>query len=398
MTSVARRFFLGDTEEGLYPLDAMDLQNTGNPWDDPSNKDRLKFIYQPNTKYGLNGREFTPEFGGGGSNFYGGGMGNSSMQFNGPRVDPTFPGDQSSSGSCPYGFYWYNGICVPGATLDPNSQSFLGNKPGGGPSKGKIANIQPPKVTYTNQPFQLAIQVQNVGGKPGDYAIRTSIPELNISNVLSPKAYINPGQNQWIYQTISFSNIPSGTLQNRVIQATVDLVRLEQVTTGGEITYVLEDQNRVTIPSPLLSTMPVGPPQGIPINGYSPFPPGMGPPGMPMPRPPWMGGGGGGAFPTSPPSSGGYQPLRIFFNPSKQQYKYGESVMVFASGFAPYERVTVKFDGGSSHGMGHGQVIVKPSQCDERGQIKPVNMPIPATNNSIAYVTVTGTQSGRKGN
>ena len=34
MALAARRFFLGDTEEGLYPLDMAELQNTSQPWPD----------------------------------------------------------------------------------------------------------------------------------------------------------------------------------------------------------------------------------------------------------------------------------------------------------------------------------------------------------------------------
>jgi hypothetical protein len=272
MALAARRFFLGDTEEGLYPMDMAELQNVHQPWNDPSDRERLKFVYQPNTKYELQGRSFVPQMGSPD-------VQRTNVNLYAPRVDPTFPGDMSSSGNCPYGFYWYNGTCIPGTTLDPTSPNFLGGRVGQGPAKGVLMLVQPPKVTYTNQPFQMAAQVQNVGGKPAKYAIRTTIPELNIGDAMSGSAYLNPGASGWIYQTISFSNVPSGSLQQRVLVAKMDLVRLEQATTGGEISYILEDQQTVTIPSPLLSTLPVSPPQGYPYGGPLPQP-------QPRPRPP----------------------------------------------------------------------------------------------------------------
>ena len=340
MALAARRFFLGDTEEGLYPLDMSELQNVSQPWNDPSDKERLKFVYSPNVQYDLQGRNYVPQMGSPS-------VERTNINLYGPRVDPTFPGDMSSSGNCPYGFYWYNGTCVPGTTLDPTSPNFLGGRVGQGPAKGVLMIVQPPRVTYTNQPFQIAAQVQNVGGKPAKYALKTSIPALNIGDAMSGSAYLNPGQSGWIYQTISFSNIPSGSLQSVVIQAKVDLVKMEQATTGAEITYVLEDTNTVTIPSPRLSTLPVGPPQGLPIDNYSRFPPG-GPLPYPVPgRPPMM----YPRYPQSPPSGPIYhRGAQLYVHPNKSKYNQKESVTIFGVGFIPGEKVVFTLEGGGRGG------------------------------------------------
>ena len=348
MALAARRFFLGDTEEGLYPLDMSELQNVSQPWNDPSDRERLKFVYQPNVQYDIQGRSYVPEMGAPN-------VDRTNVNLYAPRVDPTFPGDQSSSGNCPYGFYWYNGTCVPGTTLDPTSPNFLGGRVGQGPAKGVLMIVQPPKVTYTNQPFQLAAQVQNVGGKPAKYALKTTIPELNIGDAMSGSAYLNPGQSGWIYQTISFNNIPSGTLQNKVIQANIALVRMEQQTTGGEITNVLEDQQIVTIPSPRLSTLPVGPPQGLPIDNYRPLPqpiPGRPPMYPPLyPRP---------SYPTQE---------EIYIQPRKSIYTPGETIQVFAVGFRPNENCVIKYTyKRSSGGIQVGSISIGGGSTSKSGQ------------------------------
>ena len=389
MALAARRFFLGDTEEGLYPLDMAELQNTSQPWNDPSDKDRLKFVYQPNVQYDIQGRSYVPQMGAPN-------VERTNVNLYAPRVDPTFPGDMSSSGNCPYGFYWYNGTCIPGTTLDPTSPNFLGGRVGQGPAKGVLMTVQPPKVTYTNQPFQLAAQVQNVGGKPAKFAIKTSIEQLNIEGSLSGSAYLNPGQSGWIYQTISFSNIPSGTLQQAVIQAKLDLVRMEQQTTGGEITYILDDQNIVTIPSPRLSTLPVGPPQGLPLDHYSRFPPG-GPLPYPVPgRPPH--------YPRYPPPSGPiYHRGQLYIHPQKSQYNVGESITIFAIGFIPREKVTFTITGGGrgggiqvgniSIGGRQGGETKESNKSDSYGRVYE-QMRIPRTYDGYVTISARGKSSG----
>ncbi len=394
MALAARRFFLGDTEEGLYPLDMAELQNTSQPWNDPSDKDRLKFVYQPNVQYDIQGRSYVPQMGAPN-------VERTNVNLYAPRVDPTFPGDMSSSGNCPYGFYWYNGTCIPGTTLDPTSPNFLGGRVGQGPAKGVLMTVQPPKVTYTNQPFQLAAQVQNVGGKPAKFAIKTSIEQLNIEGSLSGSAYLNPGQSGWIYQTISFSNIPSGTLQQAVIQAKLDLVRMEQQTTGGEITYILDDQNIVTIPSPRLSTLPVGPPQGLPLDNYSRFPPGGPlpypvpggrPPMYPPQRPPYYGGGGG--F---------YHRGQLYIHPQKSQYNVGESITIYAIGFTPKERITFTITGGGrGGGIQVGNISIGGRQGGETKESEKTDgygrayeqMRIPRTYDGYVTITARGKSSG----
>lgn len=395
MALLARRFFLGDTEEGLYPMDMSELQNVSQPWNDPSDKDRLKFVYNPNVQYDLQGRSYVPQMGAPN-------VERTNINLYGPRVDPTFPGDQSSSGNCPYGFYWYNGTCIPGTTLDPTSPNFLGGRVGQGPAKGVLMIVQPPKVTYTNQPFQLAAQVQNVGGKPAKYALKTSIPALNIGDAMSGSAYLNPGQSGWIYQTISFSNIPSGSLQQVVIQAKVDLVKMEQATTGAEITYVLEDTNTVTIPSPRLSTLPVGPPQGLPMDNYSRFP--GGPPPYPMPgRPPFY-------PPPSGPIYGGHpQRAQLYIHPQKSIYDIGERITIYGVGFKPSEKVGILIIGGGSSTGGGIQVgsisiggnmvkaerIFNEDKADGYGRFIQ-STKVPRTYNGMAQITAEGYTSRDK--
>lgn len=389
MALAAKRFFLGDTEEGLYPLDMAELQNVSQPWNDPSDRERLKFVYQPNVQYDLQGRSYVPEMGGPD-------VQRTNVNLYAPRVDPTFPGDMSSSGNCPYGFYWYNGTCIPGTTLDPTSPNFLGGRVGQGPAKGVLMIVQPPKVTYTNQPFQIAAQVQNVGGKPAKYAIKTTIPELNIGDSMSGSAYLNPGQSGWIYQTISFNNIPSGTLQNKVIQAKIDLVRMEQQTTGGEIANVLEDQQIVTIPSPRLSTLPVGPPQGYPTDNYRPLPPQQPIPGRPpmYPPPPQY-------YPRPRPQYP--RAAQLYVHPEKSQYTYNENVTVYGVGFVPQEKVTFKIEGGGSGGgIRVGSISIggrdagetkESDRTDSYGRAY-VTMRIPRTYNGKAEIMARGNNSG----
>lgn len=393
MALAARRFFLGDTEEGLYPLDMAELQNTSQPWNDPSDRERLKFVYQPNVQYDLQGRSYVPQMGSPN-------VERTNINLYGPRVDPTFPGDMSSSGNCPYGFYWYNGTCIPGTTLDPTSPNFLGGRVGQGPAKGVLMIVQPPRVTYTNQPFQIAAQVQNVGGKPAKYALKTSIPALNIGDAMSGSAYLNPGQSGWIYQTISFSNIPSGSLQQVVIQAKVDLVKMEQATTGAEITYVLEDTNTVTIPSPRLSTLPVGPPQGLPIDNYSRFPggplphpfPGRPPVMMPPPRP---------YYPQPRPN----YPTKeeIYIHPQRSIYTPGERIQVYAVGFKPYENTIVKYNyKRSSGGIQVGSISIgggstrkseqKSERADGYGRVT-TSITVPSSTDGVVGIGVTGLKS-----
>lgn len=399
MAIAARRFFVGGAGEGL--VNPEELQNVHDFADDPTNKDRLKFIYEPNIKYGIDGRSFVPQ----NTDMYGqsGGFDSSNNFLIGsPRQTPynDITGGGSQSDPCPYGFYRYGGVCLPSAAINPaNPNSIFGPDATQNIAKGVLEFIQPPRVTYLNQPFQIAAKIMNVGGKPGKYAIRTTIPALNIAESLSGSVYVNPNQEAWLYQTISFSTTQP---TDRVIQAKVDLVQLQQIATGGDISYQLQDTNTVTIPGPLASTLPVGPPQGLPIDNYSRFPgtPG-GPrpivPGTPQPYP------FPGQYPTYPGSS-----ALVIVYPSQYQYSAGQQVNIGGANFGPFESVSIKLVGAGSGsgggisigaggisigGSGGGQTITKSSNTDPYGRINPVVVNLPASTAGYVTITITGTTS-----
>lgn len=230
-----------------------------------------------------------------------------------PRVSA---GDQSVGGTiqCPYGFYQYNNVCVPGVNLDPtNPANILGIDTGSSSyqnAKGVIVQVIPPVRTQKGALFQVVVQIQNIGHKAGKFYVKTSVPAINLAEVTSNSTFLAPGAKGVIYQTMQMPTTvgPDAlmTLMTELWQSPLD---------NPQATPLIQDSNQATLPNPnttLGMPPPIPPIPNFPVSqvpnntqGYGyPFNPPLpnsGPaypyPPQPPGFPPMMGGGPGGGMP-----------------------------------------------------------------------------------------------------
>jgi hypothetical protein len=260
---------------GGYSFDPMaDYMNAGG-WDGSH--------MNPIQPMGVNTNPNSAVLGAGGSTF-----GSDNLQIGIPSVST---GDLGSGGvggtiQCPYGFYQYNNVCVPGVTLDPtNPANLLGLNVGSTSyqfAKGVILQVVPPVKTQAGQLFQVVTQIQNVGHQAGKFFTKVSVPQLGIAEVQSNSIYLAPAQKGVLYQSLQ---MPATVNQAAIYTVQSDLYKSNIDSPGAPDEK--QDSNQANLPNP--STTYGLPPPIPPIPNFptsqvpnAPMPFG----GMPMPPPP----------------------------------------------------------------------------------------------------------------
>lgn len=225
-----------------------------------------------------------------------------------PRVDP---GGGSSAGTiqCPYGFYQFNNVCVPGVNLDPtNPNNALGIDVGNASyqeAKGVILQVIPPVKTQKGALFQVVTQIQNIGHKAGKFYTKVSVGLLGLTDVQSNGAFLAPGQKGVVYQSLQMPEFPP---EGSLFQIKSDLYK--QALDNPSAPEQIQDSNQANLPNPdtTLGMPPPTPPipnfpvSQVPNNtqgfGYPYNPPPQGPQ---YPRPPMPPPGFPGPFGPIPP-------------------------------------------------------------------------------------------------
>jgi hypothetical protein len=253
-------------------------------------------------------RALTPATGAGGALF------GDNLRIGVPRVST---GDQSVGGTiqCPYGFYQYNNVCVPGVNLDPtNPANILGINTGNASyqeAKGVIVQVIPPVRTQKGALFQVVVQIQNIGHKAGKFYVKTSVPSINIAETISNSAFLAPGAKGVIYQSMQ---MPSTVGPDALMTLMTELWK--SPLDSPQAVHLIQDSNQATLPNPnttLGMPPPIPPIPQFPVSQvpnnlqgygypYNPPLPNSGPaypfPPQPPGFPPMMGGpGGGGGLP-----------------------------------------------------------------------------------------------------
>ena len=144
---------------------------------------------------------------------------NNNLRIGIPRKTAT-PDNIGGTIQCPYGFYQYNNVCVPGVNMDPtNPANVLGidTKRGFMNSRGVIKQVITPVKTEFNKLFQLVVKVQNIGNKPGKFFIKVDIPSITLLGIQSNSIFLNEGQEGVIYQSLQMpaSVAPNRSARNR---------------------------------------------------------------------------------------------------------------------------------------------------------------------------------------
>lgn len=221
-----------------------------------------------------------------------------------PRVSV---GDQSVGGTiqCPYGFYQYNNVCVPGVNLDPtNPANILGIDTGNSSyqnAKGVIVQVIPPVRTQKGALFQVVVQIQNIGHKAGKFYVKTSVPSINIAEVTSNSAFLAPGAKGVIYQSMQMPTTVGSdalmTLMTELWQSPLD---------NPQATPLIQDSNQATLPNPnttLGMPPPIPPIPNFPVSQVPNNTQGYGYPyNPPLPN-------SGPAYPYPPPPPPGFPPM-----------------------------------------------------------------------------------------
>ncbi len=250
-------------------------------------------------------KALTPATGAGGALF------GDNLRIGVPRVSA---GDSSVGGTiqCPYGFYQYNNVCVPGVNLDPtNPANILGIDTGSSSyqnAKGVIVQVIPPVRTQKGALFQVVVQIQNIGHKAGKFYVKTSVPAVNIAEVTSNSAFLAPGAKGVIYQSMQMPSTVGAdalmTLITELWQSPLD---------NPQATPLIQDSNQATLPNPNttlgmpppIPPIPQFPVSQVPNNtqGYGyPYNPPLPNSGPAYPFPP----------PPPPPPPGGLPPYMGF--------------------------------------------------------------------------------------
>lgn len=209
-----------------------------------------------------------------------------------PSISPGY-GDSTNGPSCPEGFYYYNGTCVPGYAFnpkDPNNVIGINNGPGSYQgARGVITRVITPVQTQKGALFQVVTQIQNVGHQAGKFFTKISIGQLGITDQESNSAFLQGGQTGVLYATLQMpSTIPAGvTLLN--VQS--DLYQSNIGNPG--VTPQRDDTNQAQMPAPgtqygmkpprpPIPNFPVGTGNtgsfGYPYNSQGPPPPPVYPP------------------------------------------------------------------------------------------------------------------------
>lgn len=220
----------------------------------------------------------------------GGTYGPDNLQIGMPSISSTF-GDSTNGPSCPEGFYYYNGTCVPGAMMDPsNPNNVLGFNTGSGSfqnAKGVILRVITPVSTTAGQLFQIVTNIQNVGHQPGKFYTKVSIPSIGLAEVESNSAFLQGGQQGVLYATLQMpTSVPANTtlltVQSDLYQSNIG---------NPTATPSHDDTNTAQMPAPgtQYGMKPPTPPiPQFPVGGNTgsfgyPYNP---PPNNPMPLPP----------------------------------------------------------------------------------------------------------------
>lgn len=339
----------------------------------PDDDQKLKWMYNqygpkatfdPNTKqffpatlnYGQNEIDSAP-----GDTFNEGGDGGEPFQVPIPRISPIDEGQFSNSNGCPSGFYQFGKVCVPDASLNPDSPGSelgVGGNPlnkyyGNGPAKGIITAITPPQFTQPNQEFIVITDMQNIGGEPAKFYTQISIPELNLTASTSNSSIVNPLQRMKIgHRIIMPATISAST--STLLTANVQLGRIPLTGTGTpNQTSIFDDTGKVSIPAPgyrgplppgggggmMAGTIASG--QGLYPGAppFTPIPPPQYPPRprfYPPPPPPFRAFVG---FETDPKTKF-QQQLQIL--PFKTKYTDGDVVRIVSTGYQKGEHVSIQ--------------------------------------------------------
>lgn len=246
----------------------------------------------------------------------GGTYGSDNLQIGFPRVSSD-SSNSSNGPSCPTGFYYYDGVCVPGVNLDPsNPANVLGFNTGSGSfqnAKGVILRVITPVSTQKGALFQIVTNIQNVGHQPGKFFTKVSVPQIGLAEVESNSAFLQGGQQGVLYATLQMpATIPANTtlltVQSDLYQSNIG---------NPTLTPAHDDTNTAQMPAPgtQYGMKPPTPPiPQFPVGGntgsfgYPYNPPGNNP--MPMPPPP-------------PPPYRGFSARRSYQGYYDQQPQYG---------------------------------------------------------------------------
>lgn len=325
-----------NTLGGNYDFDPNgDYLNSGGMWGPNMGQGRQQPINY--TGQGLDQARF-PATGPGGGIY-----GDDSLRIGIPRMSAT-PNGYGGPIQCPYGFYTVGGnTCLPNVNLDPTRpENILGINSTGGmyqDVRGVILRVITPVKTQKGQLFQIVTQVKNLGNQPGKISTKVSIPMLNITEVESNSAMLEPGKEAVVYQTLPMpATLPPGMAQ--LIPVTSDLWVTSLKSPAGMPQK--QDSNTATMPSPdtvlgsppPIPAMPNIPQLPIPQGQPGGFNPGtMMPYPMPMPRP----------MPL--PQVPFQMPMGqkgIIILPQQLNYGVGQTVGVMVSGYNPYSMASIQ--------------------------------------------------------
>lgn len=250
-----------------------------------------------------------------------------------PSVSQGF-GDSTNGPSCPEGFYFYNGTCVPGAMFNPNDpNNVIGINTGTGSyqnARGVITRVITPVSTQKGALFQIVTQIQNIGHQAGKFYTKVSAPQIGLSEVQSNSAFLQGGQSGVLYATLQMpATVPDNTT---LITVQSDLYQSSIGNPGA--TPIRDDSNTAQMPAPgvqyglkpptpPIPQFPVGGNTGsfgYPYNSQGPPPPPSGPGPMypPPPPPPYRGFSARRAYQ-------GYDPYQQQYIYTSQQSPYGAS-------------------------------------------------------------------------
>lgn len=445
VTTGVQKFYVSDSP---FNVSDFNLANTSSAGYDPTDRERLYMHYNPAAgkitldpiagKYGNNrantlggNYDFDPngDYLNSGM-FWGQGGSQMPIQYKGQGLDqPTYPATGPGGGvfannlrvgvprmsatpngyggpiQCPYGFYTVGGnTCLPGVNLDPTRpENILGITTPAGlyqDIRGVIERVITPVKTQKGQLFQIVTQVKNIGNAPGKISTKITIPLLNIQQIESNSAFLEPGKSAVVYQSLQMpSQLPPGLPQLIPVTSELYVASLK----SPNATPTLQDSNTANMPSPdtTLGMPPPVPaipnipnlpiPQGTP-GGFNPAMPPSGPRPttypFPVPQPMPM-----PYFPQMPGAL--VEGINVF--PNMASYPAGTMVTIVIAGYDPGQSINFGIytkksssgifigSGAVSQKIGAGTVIVGPN-----GVTQPTRFSIPAVTGSGGGISIMG--------